>query len=172
MVGVAELKPHPRKTRTHYEQQIAVITCSFTSGSLNPIVIDESNIVLAGDARPEAARRPGTSALPTIRIDYLSELEKRAYKVAQPIAELAEWDLPELSIELTKLIDIDFNMDALGFHAPTIDLLPIEAARKPTRARRWGRHSDDDQDLPYLAPATSGRWVARVTSGSALDPEG
>jgi DNA modification methylase len=175
MVGVAELKPHPRKTRTHDEKQIAAITGSFTQfGFLNPIVIDESNIVLAGDARLEAARRLGISALPTIRIDYLSESEKRAYKVADNrIAELAEWDLPELSIELTELIDIDFNMDALGFDAPTIDLVLIEAARQADAEPDAGDAIPDERPGPAVS-RTGDIWSLgshRVICGSALDPE-
>ncbi|WLR91330.1 ParB/Srx family N-terminal domain-containing protein [Shinella zoogloeoides] len=129
MIALDTLKEHPRRTRTHDERQITTIMGSFnTFGFLNPIVTDEHNAVLAGDARVEAARRLGIASLPAVRVDHLTGEEKRAYKIADNrIAELAGWDLPELSIELTDLISIEFNMDAIGFDAPTIDLLIAEA---------------------------------------------
>ena len=124
-----------------------------------------------------AWRRPAVSvspALPTIRIDYLSESEKRAYKVADNrIAELAELDLPELSIELTELIDIDFNMDALGFDAPTIDLVLIEAARQADAEPDAGDAIPDERPGPAVS-RTGDIWslgLHRVICGSALDPE-
>lgn len=172
-VAVRGLKAHPRRSRTHDERQIATIMGSFNEfGFINPIIIDEHNVVLAGDARCEAARRLGIERLPAVRVEHLSEAEKRAYKLADNrIAELAGWDLPELAIELNELIDIDFNMDAIGFDTPVIDLVlgAAETAAKPDAA-------DTLPELPAGPPVSrSGDlWLLgphRIVCGSALDAE-
>ncbi|WP_200952252.1 site-specific DNA-methyltransferase [Rhizobium sp. Root482] len=175
MVSVNSLKAHPRRTRTHDERQIVTIMGAFNEfGFLNPLIIDEDNVVLAGDARVEAARRLGIATLPAVRVEHLNEAEKRAYKIADNrIAELAGWDLPELSIELNELIEIDFNMDAIGFDAPMIDLVMSEAATEAAN------EPDPADTLPDAqpGPATSRLgdvWqlgLHRVVCGSALDPQ-
>lgn len=174
MIAIDTLKAHPRRTRTHDERQITAIMGSFnTFGFLNPIVVDETNAVLAGDARVEAARRLGIKSLPAVRVDYLSDEEKRGYKIADNrIAELAGWDLGELSIELTELVNIDFNMDAIGFDTPTIDLVIAGAKGK----------GDDEVDSADTLPEEQGGppvsrmgdlWLLgphKLICGSALDP--
>ena len=131
MVALEALKPHPRRTRKHDQKQISIMKGSFTEfGFLNPLLIDESNVVLAGDARWQAAQQLGIKELPAVRIHHLSEAEKRAYKIADNrIAELAGWDLDELKIEFDELIDISFNMDVIGFDTPAIDLVLTNADR-------------------------------------------
>lgn len=163
MVALDTLKAHSRRTRTHDERQIAAIMGSFnTFGFLNPIVIDETNAVLAGDARVEAARRLGIANLPVVRVDHLSDNEKRAYKIADNrIAELAGWDLGELSIELTELVNIDFNMDAIGFDTPTIDLMIAEAEGKTT---------DEPDPADMLPEDSSGPPVSRLGDLWLLGP--
>jgi DNA modification methylase len=175
MVALNTLKTHPRRTRTHDERQITTIMGSFnTFGFLNPIVIDETNAVLAGDARVEAARRLGVTSLPAVRVDHLSDDEKRAYKIADNrITELAGWDLGELSIELTDLVSIEFNMDAIGFDTPTIDLVIAGGKGK----------ADDEADPADTLPEEQGGppvsrlgdlWLLgphKVICGSALDPQ-
>ena len=173
MVALEALKPHPRRTRTHDQKQISIMKGSFTEfGFLNPLLIDESNVVLAGDARWQAAQQLGIKELPAVRIHHLSEAEKRAYKIADNrIAELAGWDLDELKIEFDELIDISFNMDVIGFDTPAIDLVL-------TNADRMEADEPDPADiLPEAAwgPAVSRPgdiWLLgrhRIGCGSALD---
>jgi len=175
MVALADLKAHPRRTRTHDDRQITMMMGSFNQfGFLNPLLIDDKNIVLAGDARWEAACRLGIAALPAVRIGHLSEAQKRAYKIADNrIAELAGWDLGELSIEFDELIEIGFNMDAIGFDTPTIDLVLSQAADEATN------EPDPADDIPNVEPGSavsrSGDiWLLgshRVGCGSALDAD-
>lgn len=173
MVALADLKAHSRRTRTHDEKQITIMMGSFNQfGFVNPLLIDENNVVLAGDARWEAARRLGIAALPAVRIGHLSEAEKRGFKIADNrIAELAGWDLGELSIEFDELIEIGFNMDAIGFDTPTIDLVLSQAADEANN------EPDPADDIPNVEPGPAisrpgDIWYLgrhRVGCGSALD---
>jgi ParB-like chromosome segregation protein Spo0J len=47
-----------------------------------PLVVDEQGTVLAGHGRLSAAKQLGMKSVPVVRIDHLSETQKRAYLLA------------------------------------------------------------------------------------------
>jgi len=136
--SVGELVPYANNARTHSERQIAKIAASIRSfGFVNPILIDASGGVVAGHGRLEAAKRLGMAKVPTIRLDHLSEAERRAYVIADNrLAELAGWDRDLLKIELGDLVEIDLrgeldiDIDVIGFETAEIDIL-IDGAPEP-----------------------------------------
>lgn len=168
------LKPHMNKTRIHNERLIGALMGSFHQfGYLVPIIVDEKGVILAGDARVEAARRLGIATLPCVQVNHLSEMEKRAFKIADNrVAELADWDFPELKIELDHLVVLDFNIDAIGFTTPEIDVIGQQVeAMNPAKA--------DEADMlpePTTGPAVNepgDHWQLgkhRLMCASALDP--
>ena len=57
--------PNPRNARTHSRKQLRAIAASISKLGFNaPIVVDESNVVLAGHGRLEAAKLLGFDASP------------------------------------------------------------------------------------------------------------
>ena len=130
---VDQLVPNARNSRTHSCKQISQVARSIKKfGFINPIVVDEKKIIVAGHARVLAAKKLGLDLVPIIRVDYLSEAEKRAYILADnKIAENAAWDENLLRIELEFLTHIDIDIDATitGFETAEIDVLlnaPLE----------------------------------------------
>lgn len=134
---LSELKPNVRNPRTHTDKQISQIALSIaTFGFLVPILVDDDNVVLAGNARLEAAKSLGLKIVPVIRISHLTQAEKRAYIIADnKMASLAGWDQEILAVEMKYLVEIDtdFDIGITGFETAEIDLL-IEFldARKET----------------------------------------
>jgi len=118
-VGLADLKPWPGAARTHSKAQIRQIAESIRRfGFINPIVIDEERQILAGHGRVEAARAMGLEEAPCLRIDTMSEAEKRAYVIADnKLALNAGWDREVLGDELERLLaeDLHFDIGATGF---------------------------------------------------------
>jgi ParB-like chromosome segregation protein Spo0J len=102
LLPIDSLSPFNRNARTHSKAQIKQIADSIRKfGFTNPVLIDEGNTILAGHGRTEAARLLGWKEVPTLRIDHLSEAEKRAYVIADNrLAEKAGWDKQILAIEL------------------------------------------------------------------------
>ncbi|MEM6683800.1 MAG: DNA methyltransferase [Pseudomonadota bacterium] len=145
MQPVSALSPAPRNARTHSPKQIRQIAASIERfGFINPVLIDAAGQIIAGHGRVAAAKQLGLADVPTLRIDHLSDDEKRAYVIADNrLAELAGWDMEILSVELADLgsLDLDFNIELTGFDTPEIDNLfsPAEAA-------------DDTEDLPEIDP--------------------
>lgn len=105
MVAIEDLQPNPRNARTHSKRQVKLIADSLKAfGFLNPALIDENNIIIAGHGRVAAAKLIGRTRVPAIRVEHLTEDEKRAYVVADnQLAARAAWDPEILAIELQHL---------------------------------------------------------------------
>jgi DNA modification methylase len=144
---VAALKPYARNARTHSRKQITKIAASIERfGFVNPVLIDEDHQIIAGHGRVAAAKRLGLTEVPVLRIEHLSEEEKRAYILADNrLAEDAGWDQELLAIELQGLIDCDFAIEVTGFEACEVDIVLDDAA-----AANAPDHSLDDE-IPPLA---------------------
>ena len=127
VVSVAALRPYARNPRTHSSKQIQQIANSIREfGFTNPVLVDADGGVIAGHGRIEAAKLLGIGEVPTIRLDHMTEAQKRAYVVADNrLAENAGWDRDLLALELQYLSDLDLDFDATitGFETPEIDVL-------------------------------------------------
>ena len=80
MVAISALQPYARNARTHSRRQIKKIAASIQRfGFVNPVLIDENNLIIAGHGRVAAAKQLNWAEVPTLRVDHLNETEKRAY---------------------------------------------------------------------------------------------
>lgn len=128
--AIAELRPYARNARTHTKNQVRQIANSITRfGFTNPVLVSDRGEIIAGHGRVEAAKLLGMTTVPTIALSHLSEAERRAYVLADnKLALNAGWDREILAIELQGLIDLEFDMDVIGFSLAEIDLVLDEAA--------------------------------------------
>ena len=131
MMPIVSLRPYEHNARTHSAKQIRQIAQSIeTFGFVNPVLIDARDGIIAGHGRVEAAKLLGMYEVPTLRLDHLTDLKRKAYILADNrLAELAGWDKEILSIELQHLMEIDneFDITVTGFETAEIDLLFKEA---------------------------------------------
>ena len=129
MVPVEKLIPYVNNARKHSEQQVSQIAASIKEfGFVNPILIDAENVLIAGHGRLAAAHKLGLKEVPCLRVEHLTEAQKRAYILADNrLAELAEWDKELINLELTQLKDLDFNFELTGFDQDFVDeIQPIK----------------------------------------------
>ena len=114
---VNDLIPYANNSRTHSEAQVAQIASSIKEfGWTNPILLDGENGIIAGHGRLQAARLLGETSVPTIQLHGLSEMQKKAYIIADnKLAMNAGWDNELLGIEITDLREAGFDIDLLGF---------------------------------------------------------
>lgn len=122
---VAELKPYPTNPRKHSKAQVRQIADSIEAfGFTNPVLVDADGIILAGHGRVQAAKLLKLDDVPTIRLDHLSEAQKKAYIIADNrLAEKSGWDDDILAIELQTLMTLDtgFDITVTGYEMPEID---------------------------------------------------
>lgn len=142
-----ELIDNPRNARTHSKKQVRQIARSIEAfGFTNPILIDEKNQLIAGHGRLAAANLLGLERVPVIRLEGLSEPQKRGLMLADnKIAENSGWDKERLQIELADLstIDLDFELEDLGFEMSEIDMAIDEHGE-----------ADESESAPEPAPDT------------------
>jgi DNA modification methylase len=124
---LSRLKNYPKNARIHSKKQLHRIARSIEEfGFLNPIVIDGHDEIVAGHGRAEAARMVGATKVPTIRVEHLTPLQIRAYRLADnKLADGAGWDTDLIKIELNEIINLDPDVDLeiTGFETAEIDLL-------------------------------------------------
>ncbi len=125
------LRLDPNNARSHGAAQLAQIEASIkTFGFVNPILIDEQNVVIAGNGRLMAAQKLGLELVPTLRLSGLSDAKIRALAIADnKIAANASWDIELLTTTFEALsgLDIDFDLEVTGFETVEIDLLLHDA---------------------------------------------
>ena len=97
-----KLIPYARNPRTHSDAQIAQIAASIAEfGFNNPILVDTKAGIIAGHARLLAARKLQLKEVPVIVLDHLTEIQNRAYILADnQLALNAGWDEQLLRSEL------------------------------------------------------------------------
>ena len=136
-IPLAELRPNPKNPRTHSNKQLKKIRRSIKAfGPLNPLIVDENNVILAGHGRAKAAHQEGLTHLPVLRYSHLTDAQKRAYVIADnKIAQEAGWDRDMLAIELGELIELlpakGLDIALTGFEVGEIDMLIADLAETP-----------------------------------------
>jgi len=161
------LKPWANNPRRHNPKQLFKLKKSIGKfGFTIPILVDETRVILAGEARWQVAQELELDAAPTRVISGLTQADKRAYVLADnKLALLSNWDAELLRDEIQLLIDEDFEIDLTGFSTVEIDLL-IEQPLADAELR--------PQDVPEQMVSHLGdRWVLgehRLLCGDALSP--
>ena len=113
----AEIIPYVNNPREHSEEQITHLASSIREfGFTNPILIDENNTVIAGHGRLMAAKRVNLDQVPTIRLEGLTEAQRKAYVIADNQMGLTStWDDDLLKVTLQELSEMDFDLSLLGW---------------------------------------------------------
>lgn len=116
---VADLVPYSRNSRTHSNEQVEAIVASIRRwGWTNPILIDETDLIIAGHGRRLAALAMGVVEVPCIVAKGWTEEERRAYVIADnQLALQADWDRDLLRVEVLDLTEAGFETELLGFDA-------------------------------------------------------
>ena len=151
-----ELKPYENNARKHAPEDVEAIKASIRElgGFNDPIGIwGPDNIIVEGHGRLIAAKEMGLERVPCIRLDHLTDEQRRAYALAHnKTAELSEWDMGPLNGELADLA-LDFDMSRFGFeNMETYEAddeeieedeppePPEEPTSKPGNVYQLGRH--------------------------------
>ena len=119
------LIPHARNARTHSDAQVAQIAGSIAEfGFVNPVLVGDDGVIVAGHGRIMAARKLGLDQAPVIVLAHLSPTQRRALMIADnQIASNSGWDDEMLAAELAALKEEDFDLDLLGFDDAALDRL-------------------------------------------------
>lgn len=166
------LTPYEGNPRKHPEKQIIKLMASIREfGVAMPILVDVNNILIAGHAVLEAAKRLNIKYVPVLVAEQWSSAQVRAYRLsANRLAELSQWDDALLKVELAAIIEFEETpIEILGWEIGEID--QMLSADDPNTA-------DDLADvIPQMASETVTRlgdlWCLgkhRLLCASSLEP--
>lgn len=115
-IDPGKLIPYEFNNKRHSVEQTDRIANSIKQFGFNqPIVIDESNIVIVGHARLTAAQKLGLAEVPVLKKADLTESAKRAYRIIDnKLSDDAEWDYEYLELETEWLKEQDFPLEDFG----------------------------------------------------------
>lgn len=179
--NIDEIIPYINNPRDNDATVDAVASSIKNFGFNQPIAIDSNNEIIAGHTRYKAAKKLGIKEVPCVIIDDLTDEEVKAYRLADnKVAELAEWDIDLLNLELGELenANLEFNMEDFGFE---IDLqgenevieddfeceLEEETSTKQGDIFQLGRHRlmcGDSTSLDDVKKLMGGEYSSRFIS--------
>jgi hypothetical protein len=125
---ISDLTPYERNQRKHADYDVSQIMVSIQKYGFNdPIgVWSDKNIVVEGHGRLAAAKMLHLKEVPVIRLDHLSDEQRKAYGIIHnKTAELSEWDFDLLIEDIPELdfsgFDIDWDLPSESEPLPDED---------------------------------------------------
>jgi site-specific DNA-methyltransferase (adenine-specific) len=114
-VDIDSIKPYKKNAKLHPKEQIEQIKKSIEEFGMNdPIAIDKDNIIIEGHGRLLACKDLGITEVPIIRLDHLTDEQRKAYTLAHnKLTMNTDFDIDILTEELNDILDID--MSDFGF---------------------------------------------------------
>lgn len=115
-LGIDELTPYKNNAKTHPREQIEQIKQSIEeNGFCDPVAVwGENNIVVEGHGRLIACRELGFEKIDCIRLDHLTDGQRRAYTLTHnKLTMNSDFDNELLALELGDLQELE--IDVIGF---------------------------------------------------------
>lgn len=152
---VDSLTPYEKNTRKHSPTDIDGIKKSILDvGFDDPIGIwGKNNIIVEGHGRAIAAKELHLEKVPCIRLDHLTDAQRREYAIRHNrSAEMSAWDFDLLQEELAAL-DIDgIDMSDLQFS------FDVEATEFENTSKEYGEEDFSDDKFDCECPRCGFRF--------------
>ena len=154
VVAVDELIPYVNNARVHSDDQVTQIASSIREFGFNvPILIDAEQGIIAGHGRLMAAKKLGYTEVPCIRLEHLSETQKKAYILADnKIALNSDWDVDLLRLELGELDAQGFNLELTGFVGDDLTEAMFGKELKNNEDGSTKEINPDEYDMAHKCP--------------------
>ena len=149
MRNVSDLTPYQNNPRNNEAAVEPVMNSIKEFGFRVPVLISETDEVIAGHTRILAAKRLEIEKVPCIKICDLTEEQIKAFRLADnKTAEFANWNFELLEDELINLKNIDFNMEQFGFFES--DENYIDNFFDDEKNEQTSEQKGDDQDENHI----------------------
>ena len=160
-----ELIPYARNNKIHNERQIKLVAASIQEfGFKNPVIVDINNSIVAGHSRVKAAELLKLEEVPCIVADDLTKAQIKAYRIADnKLADLGDYDVEMLQLEVQELQELEFDVDLLG-----IDL-DIESDANTTQDEK--QDPRDYMNLDKFYPKIVGKYGMPLIRKQNIDFE-
>lgn len=130
---IKDLKPYKNNAKIHTKEQIEQIVTSIKKFGMNdPIAIwGDENLIVEGHGRIEALKKLNIDEVDCIRLDHLTDEERKAYTLAHNKINMnTGFDLDMLDLEFNDIQAI--NMEDFGFIYNSIEWDNVEDLTEET----------------------------------------
>lgn len=164
---LADLIKPEKNVRIHTEQQLKEFRRSVEMfGQIRPIVIDEKNVILAGNGLYDTLAAMGKETAEVYRYDNLTENQKKKLMIADnKIFSLGIENLDTLN---SFLEDLNGDLDIPGFDEEILKQMVSDASEVTERLSEYG--SLDDEEIQSIRESAE-RKEAQMQK-AASEPEG
>ena len=180
MLKVKDLKPYKKNAKKHPKKQIERIANSIELFGFNdPVAIWKDNVVISGHGRLEAMKQLGYAEVPCIRLDHLTDEERKAYTLAHNKVAESEWDYSILDDEINSITE--FDMCDFGFEFIDTEKNKADTQKKVENILNIGKANFPGvgkYDIPQLEPIHENEigeikeWIGFNYVLSDTEPEG
>jgi len=129
--AIEKVLPYARNARLHTPQQIEFLQASIKEyGFVNPVLVDDQGVLIAGHGRILAAQKIGHKVVPVIRLGHLTKRQADALRIADNrISDLGGYDFALLR-ENVALLQFDATeLSLIGYDpAALAELLAVPNA--------------------------------------------
>ena len=145
-LSVDDIHPYPNNPRINDEAVAYVVESMNQTGNLDPIEVDENNVILSGHTRLLALEQLGITETECVRYTGLTDEQKKKYRLlANKTGEVASWDEGLLNMELG---DLDFGDFDFGFSDDTEDEGTIFKQQQEIDVENGGGGTDSEVECP------------------------
>lgn len=121
-VDIDTIKPYKNNAKLHPKEQIEQIKKSIENFGMNDPIGIWNNEIVEGHGRILACKELGYKQIPVIKLDHLTDEERKSYIIAHnKLTMNSDFDFNLLSLELENLKELDFDLELTGFSADEID---------------------------------------------------
>ena len=122
-VPTGDLKTYENNAKIHTAEQVEQIKKSIEEFGFNdPIAVWKDNVIIEGHGRLIAATELGIEKVPVIRLDSLTDEQRKAYMlVHNKLTMNTGFDFSALSAELQSLDNIDMGDFGFGYFEMNVD---------------------------------------------------
>ena len=112
---IGDLKPYERNAKLHPKEQVEQIKNSIKEFGFNdPVAVWKDSEIIEGHGRLLAAQELGLAEIPIIRLDSLTDQQRKAYMLAHnKLTMNSDFDMKILAEEIENILD--FDMSNFGF---------------------------------------------------------
>lgn len=160
--SLALLKCDPQNPRLHTKKQVRQIARSIETFGFNvPVLIDGQGQLIAGHGRVLAAELLGMTQVPTIKLEHLTEAQRRAFMIADNrLTENSKWDNHLLAeqFQVMSALDLDFSVEVTGFEMGEINIM-IEGRAPASRSKEDPADAIPESEVKPQVTRAGDVWV-------------
>ena len=126
-IKIGDITPYSKNVKRHSEQQIEKIAKSIKDvWFIQPLVVDENNVIIIGHWRFEALRSLWYKEVDCVKLDKLSESQKRSLRIKDNKLNESEFDISNLRDEMQILFDEWIDLWDLWFSIKELEDLNLK----------------------------------------------